>query len=292
MLVRIIAVIVLVLLSACGGAPDYNPLDLKWAKYIAAHPGGEKAGAAAVQQALFTAAALEKTGYNLYRAKKDRLAILEYEKALRLHATGRLYLRYADSLSNIPRLGDSVRAYTIALALGYTNSGLTAYNAACAWSRLGNADQALAMLRRAAADGYKAIGHLQTDRDLAQVRKDPRWQSLLDELQEGPRAEFRLAYGNRKLGNDRLNALFFFKMDADFDRTGKGTFTLEPVDEARKRKEEEGRYFMPDQGEFVLNGDRIELLIPNSYMSFSRQLTVRAAGSGRLLINGQPYTVR
>jgi tetratricopeptide (TPR) repeat protein len=288
----IIYIAFIVFLSACGGAPDYNPLDLKWAKYIAANPGGEGADKQRVAEAKFTAEALEKTGHNLYRAKKDRLAILEYEKALKLHASGRLYLRYADSLSNIPRLEDSVKAYGIALALGYTNSGLTAYNAACAYSRMGNADQALAMLRRAAADGYKAIGHLSVDKDLAAVRKDPRWQSLLDELQEGPRAEFRLAYGNRKLGNDRINALFIFKVDADFDRTGKGTFTLEPVDEDRKRKEEEGRYFMPDQGEFLLKGDRIELLIPNSYMSFARQLTVRAAGAGRLLINGQPYTVR
>jgi hypothetical protein len=174
--------------------------------------------------------------------------------------------------------------------LGYTNSGLTAYNAACAYSRMGNADQALAMLRRAAAEGTRP-SHLSVDKDLAAVARirvgNPCWTSC----RRGRGRSFAWPTATASWATTG-STRFVFKVDADFDRTGKGTFTLEPVDEDRKRKEEEGRYFMPDQGEFLLKGDRIELLIPNSYMSFARQLTVRAAGAGRLLINGQPYTVR
>ncbi|MFN3467825.1 MAG: TPR end-of-group domain-containing protein, partial [Candidatus Brocadiales bacterium] len=47
-------------------------------------------------------------------------------------------------------------------------------------SLLGHLDAAFNALERAVSLGYKDLGHLQRDRDLDNLRKDVRYQELLD----------------------------------------------------------------------------------------------------------------
>ncbi|QDU97026.1 tetratricopeptide repeat protein [Lignipirellula cremea] len=53
------------------------------------------------------------------------------------------------------------------------------YNLACVWARQGKTDQAFTELTQAIADGYRDAQHLATDPDLASLRDDPRWATLL-----------------------------------------------------------------------------------------------------------------
>ena len=182
MKVSAVTIILIILAAGCSSAPDYNPLLLEWAKYIKTNPGGEKNGTRKAQTAMLRAAALEKVGYNLYKSKKDSLAVKEYENALKLYATGRLYFRYANSLSNIPRLEDSAKAYTIARALGFKKDGILAYNAACAYSRMGMSNNAFDQLENAVREGYGAFSYMAKDSDLKLLHSLSDWKDKLEKL--------------------------------------------------------------------------------------------------------------
>ena len=56
------------------------------------------------------------------------------------------------------------------------------YNLACSHSLLGNLDPALAALQRAIQLGYNEWDHLREDPDLANLKKDVRFQQMLNEL--------------------------------------------------------------------------------------------------------------
>ncbi len=60
---------------------------------------------------------------------------------------------------------------------------LSAYNAACAYSRLNQRKEALAMLQRALEAGFKGGRALKEDPDLANARKEPGFQALAGRLE-------------------------------------------------------------------------------------------------------------
>lgn len=53
------------------------------------------------------------------------------------------------------------------------------YNLACSYSLLKQSNRAFAALKKAIHLGYRDIEHMVIDRDLAHLRKDPRWQDLV-----------------------------------------------------------------------------------------------------------------
>jgi len=128
------------------------------------------------------AEALRAQGYELYKRKNDAAAVARYEAALALHASGRLYYDYANSLSNVDRLADSVRAYDIAIAIGYEHPEIALYNGACALSRMRDAEAAYARLGQAIARGYQAFGKIDRDPDLANLRARSDWTARYAEL--------------------------------------------------------------------------------------------------------------
>ena len=65
--------------------------------------------------------------------------------------------------------------------LGYSPK-TAKYNIACCYAIKGDNDQAFAWLKKAVGAGFKNIEHLRTDRDLANLREDPRFDSLLKHL--------------------------------------------------------------------------------------------------------------
>jgi tetratricopeptide (TPR) repeat protein len=67
-------------------------------------------------------------------------------------------------------------------------SAAVRYNLACSYARLGLKEEALAALREAAAAGYSNLEHLRQDHDLDNVRSDPRFRSLVEQLLAGKEA--------------------------------------------------------------------------------------------------------
>ena len=58
------------------------------------------------------------------------------------------------------------------------------YNLACSYSLLGELDAAFKALEEAVALGYKDLVHLQRDSDLENLRKDHRYQGLVDSVKK------------------------------------------------------------------------------------------------------------
>lgn len=61
------------------------------------------------------------------------------------------------------------------------DSGIAYYNLACSYALTGRKDEAFGALQRALALGYADREHLCNDSDLASLRDDPRYQTLLSE---------------------------------------------------------------------------------------------------------------
>jgi tetratricopeptide (TPR) repeat protein len=80
---------------------------------------------------------------------------------------------------------EGARSYERALALGVPPGqarATAAYNLACAYARLGRADDAFRMLDVAVENGLAQRAQVENDEDLAPLRGDPRYQRLLERL--------------------------------------------------------------------------------------------------------------
>lgn len=147
---------------------------------------------------------LRDQAYALYGKKKDVEAVPLYEQALTLSVTGQLYYEYANSLSNTERLADSVKAYDVAIAVGYEHPEIALYNKACAQSRMKDAAAAFASLDQAVSKGYAATAKMQGDSDLAFLRTQPEWPKRYAEYQQSPNA----LVGTVVEFNDRENDVY------------------------------------------------------------------------------------
>ncbi|MCE9597602.1 MAG: hypothetical protein K8S54_06500 [Spirochaetia bacterium] len=137
-------------LAVCKGKnySDKDHLSIDWATKISANPGG--AGPENDSESKLKAANLRGEGFALYQQKRDADAIRKYEAALDLYADDVIYYDYANSLSNIEgRLGDSIKAYEIGMAISKNPSANLYYNLACAQSRAGEPLAAIENLRLA-----------------------------------------------------------------------------------------------------------------------------------------------
>lgn len=63
--------------------------------------------------------------------------------------------------------------------------GTAAYNAACVYSLKGDADQAIQWLDTAAKKGFANVDHIDTDSDMDAIRKDPRFQQIVERMKRG-----------------------------------------------------------------------------------------------------------
>jgi tetratricopeptide (TPR) repeat protein len=97
----------------------------------------------------------------------------EYVDVLRIHGNNlTLKGRYAEGLK-IDRILVELRPL----------DALAHYNLACSFSLLKKIDPAIKALRRAIELGYRDFRYLREDRDLAAVRRDPRFRRLLREFE-------------------------------------------------------------------------------------------------------------
>jgi len=81
-------------------------------------------------------------------------------------------------------LGDTARAVELAerAVTVRPDDFSAAYNAACAYALLGNRERALALLDHAVQHGRGNLGWIENDRDLDQLRSDPRFKAIVGRI--------------------------------------------------------------------------------------------------------------
>jgi len=123
---------------------------------------------------------LNEEGYKLYKLKKDKEAIEKYKRAIDLIEDPLFYFNYGNSLSNVDKYEEAIKAYLKAMRLGYFPGYLALYNVACAYCRLGNSKEAYFYLHLAIDEGYRNYKYIQTDPDLDNLRKDKNWKAWFE----------------------------------------------------------------------------------------------------------------
>ncbi len=169
-----------VLLGESKGIPTKDYLSIAWADYANKNPGSWKA--IDKETAIKESKKLTNLGINLNKQKKYSEAIQKFEEAIDYHATGELYYNYANTLSNIPRLEDSIKAWEIANTLNYSKPELALYNIACSYSRLNQPEAAFEALAVAVDRGYSAFNFIQKDPDMENLRKRSDWKERINAL--------------------------------------------------------------------------------------------------------------
>ncbi|HJR41997.1 MAG TPA: hypothetical protein VJ812_07865, partial [Gemmatimonadaceae bacterium] len=114
----------------------------------------------------------------------DAAASLERAIALGLETSlTRGQLGYAQIVQG--RYEEGARNYERSFELGIppgNGRGVAAYNLACAYARLGRADDAFRMLDVAVENGMRRREQFEGDEDLASLRGDPRFRRLMERL--------------------------------------------------------------------------------------------------------------
>src|SRR6185312_14910243 len=91
---------------------------------------------------------------------------------------GRAWFNLGFSLHYTAQHDKAIEAFTRARELGF-NAPVSAYNIACAYAMLKQRDQSFVWLRKAVDEGYNPGGNLTGDRDLDNLRSDPRFQQFV-----------------------------------------------------------------------------------------------------------------
>lgn len=163
-----------------GSVPNQDYLSVAWADYANKNPGSFKG--IDKEAAIKESKKLNDLGMNLNKQKKYAEAVKKYEEAIDYHATGELYYNYANTLSNVPRLEDSIKAWEIANTLNYSKPELALYNIACSYSRLDKPEAAFEALAVAVDRGYSAFNYIQKDPDMENLRKRADWKERINAL--------------------------------------------------------------------------------------------------------------
>jgi len=97
-----------------------------------------------------------------------------------------IYGQLAFAQMNLGRNEEAIKSYEKAFEAGIppgaTTRGVAYYNMACAYARLKQADKAFEMLNKAIDEGMTNRQTFETDTDLAPLRADARFQTLLARL--------------------------------------------------------------------------------------------------------------
>jgi tetratricopeptide (TPR) repeat protein len=107
-------------------------------------------------------------------------AISLYERALALATHPRWYYELGNSLFSAGAFRRSEETYMIAVALGFDRPDFAYYNAACSASMRRDDNRALFRFEQALTKGYRYLGHLRQDPDIAHLRALARFESLID----------------------------------------------------------------------------------------------------------------
>lgn len=107
---------------------------------------------------------------DLHKQKKYADALIEWQNALKLYADSEIYYNLGDTLFNLNRLEDAIKAYKIALHLNFAKPQSVYYNLACSYSKQKNKRMGLKYLYLAIRKGYNSYEHIKRDPDLDFLR--------------------------------------------------------------------------------------------------------------------------
>ena len=125
---------------------------------------------------------LRNTGLQFYKQKNDLAAVKYFELSLQILPLSKTYFNYANSLSNLNELDNSIKAYEMSLLIGNSEQANLFYNMACAFSRKKDLPQAKIFLEFSIRYGYSNINYISSDSDLLILKKDKEWQSVLKKI--------------------------------------------------------------------------------------------------------------
>jgi tetratricopeptide (TPR) repeat protein len=128
-----------------------------------------------------------------YNYSKERWApaIVLYESFVKSEPNnGRAWFNLGYALHYSREHAKAIEAFNRALALGY-HKPVSSYNIACAYAMLNQKDEAFEWLDRALKEGFEFEGNLTWDKDLDNLRSDPRFQRYKDNFsfKHKPRTE-------------------------------------------------------------------------------------------------------
>ena len=136
------------------------------------------------KNAIGRAKALTNEANVLLKLKKNEEAIVKFEEAFEFATDPEAYYRYGIALSNILNLEESIKAYDIAIDLGYDKEYYAIYNKGCSYSILKNAEESFKNILLAVDKGYTAVPYMEKDPDLEYVRSLPEWKVKYKEIKK------------------------------------------------------------------------------------------------------------
>jgi len=111
-----------------------------------------------------------------YRNKKNPAGgVALFKKAILLQPSGKAYYELGNALMDQKEYLEATNAYTIAELMDYSPLYKVMFNQACAYSRLGHADEALYYLTSAIEFGYSNYKNIYNDPDLENARTTEKW---------------------------------------------------------------------------------------------------------------------
>jgi tetratricopeptide (TPR) repeat protein len=134
---------------------------------------------AEASRALSLSQFFKKSNGSLYSMAQWAPAVQMYQSLVeREPNNGRAWFNLGYALHYSRQHTRAIEAFEYARQLGYRRS-ISTYNIACAYSMLEQRELAFEWLERAVDDGYDASGYINGDRDLDNLRSDPRFQRLV-----------------------------------------------------------------------------------------------------------------
>ncbi len=122
-------------------------------------------------------------------AESWRTELPEYRELTRKHpSVGRTWFNLGYAQLQAGEHVASAESFQKALNLGY-RPGTSAYNTACAYAKAGRKDDAFAWLDKARSMGFKLGHYLEGDDDLENLRDDPRYRALRQEVRAEKRRD-------------------------------------------------------------------------------------------------------
>ncbi len=115
-----------------------------------------------------------------YSKERWEPAIRLYESFVKTEPnSGRGWFNLGYALHHSSEHAKAIDAFQHALDLGY-HKATSMYNIACGYSMLNQPDAAFEWLDRATKAGFNSVGDISWDRDLVNLRSDPRFRKFLD----------------------------------------------------------------------------------------------------------------
>lgn len=122
-------------------------------------------------------------GLSQVNAGDAEKGISNVERAVKVGRTDdRSMIDYARTLLVVKRYPESIAAYESVLAKGFDDHGTSHYNLACAYALSGKKTEALAALDKAVNQGFSNKRLLETDDDLASLRGEAGFKSVVERV--------------------------------------------------------------------------------------------------------------